>query len=170
MLGPHELEMAMPTQTMPHTAQADLLKASTAATFRSICGVEPRLDDPVDGNIEAHGVEAVIALVGNVSWSLSLAFPSATAEEVARKFSGFEIPFDSADMIDVIGELANVLAGDVAARMDSRGVKVKLSMPSVVRGDALDLTQPSAVESVRLRFLLPQGPMRVVLAMGASAA
>jgi len=53
------------------------------------------------------------------------------------------VPFESSDMGDAIGELANVIAGSVKARLDQRGAKANISLPTVLRG--------SAVESVHLQ-------------------
>ena len=146
--------------------QRSVLNDSTISTFGAICGAEPTLEgecgECADGTTSVQGI---IAVVGDVSWSLSLAFPPETAEAIAQKFAGFEIPYESADMADVIGELANVMAGDVVARLDRKGLKVKMSLPNVARGESLHLNQPGASQTLKLRFKLPQGPMIVGMAV-----
>jgi CheY-specific phosphatase CheX len=110
----------------------------------------------------------IIAVIGDVSWSLSLAFSSETAVRIAKKFAGFEIEYDSADMADVVGELANVLAGDVVARLDELGIKAALSLPTVARVSDLKLSEPGAVESLRLKYSTSEGTFLVGLAVGKS--
>jgi CheY-specific phosphatase CheX len=144
---------------------AEVLADSTRSTLGAICGAEPVLEKGGPAEPEAGSVQGVIAVVGDLSWSLSLAFAPATAESIARKFSGFDIAYDSADMDDVIGELANVMAGDVAARLDRLGFKVSISLPTVARGSDLHLMQPGAVSMLKMRFKLPQGHAWVGLAV-----
>jgi CheY-specific phosphatase CheX len=151
------------TQTATHF---DVLKDSTLHTFGAICGSEPVLRGPDSPDDHNGGVCGIVSMLGDVSLSLSLSFPPDTAEQIAVKFSGFDIPYDSDDMNDVIGELANTMAGDVVARLDRRGVKVKMSLPTVARGARLEIGQPGASDNLRIQFDLPQGPMVVGLAVG----
>jgi chemotaxis protein CheX len=150
------------TSATPHV---DLLRDSTILTFRTICGGEPEYQGTVEASEDPIGVQGIIAVVGDLNWSVSLAFPPATAEALALQFAGFEIPYDSPDMNDVIGEIANVLAGDVVARLDSQGHSVKMSLPTVARGEDLHVYQPGAVINSCLQFHLPQGSMCVALAI-----
>jgi chemotaxis protein CheX len=147
------------------TKHLEVLKDSTIGTFSAICGAKPTFEGNTGMDPDRGGVRGIIAVVGDLSWSVSLAFPPETAQAIALKFSGFDIPYDSDDMNDVIGELANVMAGDVVARLDSAGVKVKMSLPTVARGTDLELHQPGSITSVKMRFGLPQGPLFVGLAI-----
>lgn len=149
---------------------AEVLAESTRSTLGAICGAEPVLEQASVTEPAAESVQGIIAMVGDLSWSMSLAFPPETAVPLARKFSGFDIDYDSADMNDVIGELANVMAGDVVARLDRRGCKVKMSLPTVARGTDLHVLQPGAVSMLRMQFRLPQGPAWVALAVAKDCA
>jgi chemotaxis protein CheX len=144
----------------------DLLRESTQATFLTICGAEAEYVGTCVAGHDTTGVQGIIAVVGDLSWSLSLAFSPETAEALALQFAGFEIAYDSADMNDMIGEIANVLAGDVVARLDAQGHNVKMSLPTVARGRDLHVHQPGAVLNEVLCFRLPQGSMAVGLSIG----
>lgn len=146
----------------------DVLRSSVTAVFSMFCGEEPSFLGL--GNDGASGsVIGIIAMVGDVSWSLAVGFSNNTAEAMARQFAGMDIPFDSPDMSDVVGELANVLAGDVVARLDERGVKVGMSIPTVALGKDMNLAQPGAVSSLQIRFGSPQGEFVVGLTVGRSS-
>jgi chemotaxis protein CheX len=161
--------MAQSTNSTIERKHAEVLMESTRFTFGSICGAQPVLEGDATVQPDA-GVQGIVAVVGDLSWSLSLSFPPATAEALARKFSGFDIAYDSPDMNDVIGELANVMAGDVVARLDRLGVKVKMSLPTVARGKDVHLAQPGAVSMLSIQAKLPQGPAWVGLAVGRAEA
>lgn len=152
------------------TTHIKVLRDSTISTFGAFCGSEPSYDGSDHIPDEAASVQGIIAMVGDLSWSVTLGFPPETATALALKFAGFEIPFESEDMTDVVGELANVLAGDLVARLDALGVSAKMSLPSVARGRSFSMVQPGASSAAQLRFTLPQGPMWIGLAVGKVAA
>lgn len=95
---------------------------------------EVRVPSPLQSDIVA-----LISLVGDLEWTLMLALPKATAESLAARFAGFAIPFDSPDMGDAIGELTNILGGEVKARLDQAGVRADISLPSVMRGQNISI-------------------------------
>lgn len=112
----------------------DCVTQAAAQIFNSTCGVEVALVPEQD--LSDDGVVlGIISLVGEVEWSLFLGLPRQTAVSVAAKFAGFEIPFDSNDMGDAVGELTNIFAGQVKALLDERGVKAEISLPSVLRAE-----------------------------------
>ncbi len=133
------------------------LKDSVITTFSSICGLEPVCNsENANGAAHCDGIVGIISIVGEDSaLSLMLGFPRDSATAMAMQFAGFEIPFDSSDMGDVIGELANVLAGDAVARLQNIGMNVEMSLPTVVRGSNVELLMPGDLPSSRIQFELP---------------
>ncbi|MHC4716336.1 MAG: chemotaxis protein CheX [Planctomycetota bacterium] len=77
---------------------------------------------------------AMVSLIGDVDWSVFLGFPRHTAMGIASAFAGFDIPFESEDMPDAIGELTNIYVGLVKSRLDARGAQARSSLPDVMRG------------------------------------
>jgi len=133
-----------------------------------MCGleVEPQ-GDGSEADISGDGaVVAVISLVGDVEWSIHLGLPRDTAIGVTSQFFGFEIPFDSDDMGDAVGELANIIAGDVKAKLDTRGLKVELSLPSVVRGEHMELLSPRSLPTQTTVYTSPCGSMWTAVVAG----
>jgi chemotaxis protein CheX len=114
------------------------------------------------------GIVAIISLVSDPLWAFTLVLPRAAAPVLAKKFAGFDIPFDSRDMADVVGELANVVAGDIVARLDRRGVKAKMSLPMVASGTDVHLLLPADVQSKDLAFQLPEGTFWVEVVVAGS--
>lgn len=102
---------------------------------------------------------AIISLVGDVEWSIFLGLPRDTAPALAAKFAGFEIPFDSPDMGDAVGELANILAGEVKRRLEAKGVKVDISLPSVIRAESLEVLVQRSADAVKMCYGSPVGTL-----------
>jgi CheY-specific phosphatase CheX len=118
--------------------------AAAVSVIGQACGVELTPTD--EENMWREGaVIGVISIMGDVDWSVFLGLPRDTAEILTEKFAGFEIPFDSEDMGDAVGELTNILAGNVKSRLAEKGVRTNISLPNVLRAENLQvLVQRSA--------------------------
>ena len=125
--------MATDAPVLEVSSYGDCIAAAADTTFLTVCGVSPQVVACPPEDVKEEMVLAVISLMGHVEWSVFLGLPQATAVAAAAKFAGFPIPFDSPDTGDAIGELTNILAGQVKAILDKKGVKVEISLPSVMR-------------------------------------
>ncbi|HVM60237.1 MAG TPA: chemotaxis protein CheX [Verrucomicrobiae bacterium] len=119
------------------------LVEAVVSTIASVCKTQAtpkaqRAEVRVDG----EKIIASVSLVGDVEMTVFLGMPSATAVALAEKFAGFKVPFESPDMADAIGELGNMIAGDLKIRLDRSGLKANISLPTVFRGQDLTVTTP----------------------------
>jgi len=132
----------------------DCVSQSVSEVLNASCGItlQPEEYQPVADLASNGAVLAVISLVGSVEWSICLGLPKDTACALTEKFAGFEIPFDSDDMGDAVGELVNVLAGEVKLKLDKRGVKAELSLPSVIRGKRMHIIAQKDLPSATFCF------------------
>lgn len=110
-----------------------------------------------------NGVIGIISFVGTLPWSLLAAFPRETALPMMHKFAGFEIPFEGADMVDATGELVNVVAGPIIAKLVAAGLDAKMSLPTVARGQGIEILLPSHSQIQRLLFASATGPFSVTI-------
>ena len=149
-------------------AVADAVKQAIDVTLAAICGEKPVLQTGGEPPGCCACVAAIISFIGDVSWSLSWALNEDTAPALINKFVGFEIPFDSPDMGDAVGELVNVLAGDVVAQLEKRRIKVQMSLPTVARGKALELMPEKGTAVAQLDYTSTQGSfwLRLMSAKG----
>lgn len=120
-------------------------------------------EEATQETLKCDGVVGVIGLVGDVEWGLVVGIPRDTAPKLAEGFTGFEIPFDSDDMGDAIGELTNLLAGDVKVNLDRVGVASDISLPQVFRGEGIEVLRPPRVPSMVLSFESSCGPFWVAV-------
>ena len=129
--------------------------------FTMACGsaIEPQEGADPASEVGGPVLLSVVSLVGDLEWTCFLGLPQPTAEALAQAFSGFEIPFDSEDMGDAVGELANLFGGGVKALLDKKGVKVEISLPSVMRGDNLHMLPQKGFSIKQQVFQSPHGPV-----------
>lgn len=107
-----------------------------------------------------EGVMGVISFVGTLPWTLILALPQSTAISMMCQFAGFEIPYTSADMIDAVGELVNILAGAASSEAEAVQIQSRMSLPSVARG-SLQMCFPKTTLVHRMHYSSAPGPFRV---------
>lgn len=143
---------------------ADGVKLAVENTLTSILGAKPLLKKTDNGNGACSGVIGIISFLGDLSWSFSLILPEETSKKLVVKFAGFEIPFDSPDMCDVVGELGNVIAGDIVARLDAKGIKAEMSLPMVARGHDVEVFSPEGMPTLKLGYDTKEGPFFLKLA------
>jgi len=110
-----------------------------------------------DGDI----LVAVLPFVGDFPCQLRAVFRPVVAESVAKNFFGFEIASDGDDMIDTLGEILNVIAGDLSARLDGDGLTVQMSLPTVIRGSDIEFTSSPECEESWAQFRTPDGEILV---------
>jgi chemotaxis protein CheX len=135
----------------------DVSRDSILSIFNTIFGAEPKLESGGDGGPVGEGVVGIISFMGDVNYIIMLALPKDSAIAMASKFCGFDIDYDSADMGDVVGELANVLAGDIVARMSKEDFKITMSLPTIMRGHDVEPLLPRGLPLEKLNFSSGEG-------------
>lgn len=129
------------------------VKESVFNTFESILGEKLEYVEEGNGNGPLNGI------IGNVTVfnsdhtiSLMLAIPKDTALFFSEVFIGMELPFESDDMGDLVGEISNILAGDVAANVEKVGFRGQSSLPTATRGSDLTLFMPNKPPTKKMKF------------------
>jgi chemotaxis protein CheX len=144
----------------------DMVVTSVENTFASICGDTPDLVEQFKDLAPLNGIIGNIAVFNPLhTLSIMLAVPKETAMAISVKFVGMEIPFESDDIGDLIGEISNILAGEVAANVETIGFRGQSSLPTATRGSDLRLFLPNKPPSARLRFKGEDGEFWLFLAL-----
>lgn len=111
----------------------DCFTQATATTYSSIFGSAPTWTegDPSPSGEEMVGV---ISFMGELPLTYLLGIPREASIQMAEKFVGMPIDYSSPEMADVVGELANVIAGDIVARLEKVNCKAQMGLPTIARG------------------------------------
>lgn len=120
-------------------------------TFEMICGELPANASTTEEET-SDGMVGMMSFAGDLPWSLMLLMPKKTAIEFSGIFAGTEIAFDSPDMGDMIGELTNVISGPITAQLEKLGVKAQMSLPTVARGNDVQLLIPADLPTSDICF------------------
>jgi len=117
-----------------------------------------RADEPL-----LDSVSGVVSLTGKYSGLLALHFPVSSAMDVAGAFLDLELEEIDADVLDAIGELTNMLAGNIKAELDPSGSQVQLSIPSTFHGDEYRIERIAGTANICIPFYLDYGDFQVEL-------
>jgi len=116
---------------------------SVAETFENMleCSVQaggPILNEDAEGTPDIIGV---IGLSGTAQGIVALKLPVKTALAIIGRMIGTELRSIDSSIIDGVGELVNIVAGNAKAKF--KGHAISLSLPTVVRGSIYKLTNLS---------------------------
>jgi chemotaxis protein CheX len=150
-------------------AIADAALTATEVALESIIGSKPKRLSDTAPTTPVPMLASIISFVGETRWSYTLTITEPVAFTLVEKFCGMALPFDSDDMADAVGELVNVIAGEVTVQLEKRKLRGKMSLPTVLRGVGVELVPNRTTPTHNQDFSLPMGPMSVrLLAAGAS--
>jgi CheY-specific phosphatase CheX len=119
-------------------------------------GETAEVENPLTGTIGLTG----LAFQGLLQIHCS---SGAARSMAAAMLGGEEMLDEDASLIgDSLGELANMLGGAVKQRIDQTGVRIEISLPSVVEGE-LEAQDDEDMDCAVLDFLVDGHPVRTTL-------
>jgi chemotaxis protein CheX len=136
---------------------------ATIHTFQTMCSSTPTREPAFlkgDGE-QAYGISGVIALGGEAVGTVVLAFPEAVAISVVGKFVGEPFAAITARVVDGVGELANLIAGDAKNRLVQKGFKFEVGAPKIITGRSYVSAQNKSSPCVVVPFSCEFGKFRL---------
>ncbi len=140
----------------------DAACVSVENTLASILGSRPTRT-AAEPTSDGPAVLGIITFVGDEKWSMSMVLTADVARQMVEKFCGMALEYDSPDMGDAVGELVNVIAGEVVAQMEKRRRKSKMSLPIVIRGKAMEFVQERGAAVEQVGYTSSEGPFTIRL-------
>ena len=94
----------------------------------------------------------MIALHGDVHWSVVLGFTPDSAQGVATRFAGYDVPRDGPELGDAIGEIVNIVGGSVKRLLAPRALTADLSLPTVITATQFQVILQRKTTSSHVHF------------------
>ena len=136
----------------------DCVKVSITSVFEKSFGTIPSFqNDQQETQNLGEGIVGIISYTGDITWIMMISFPKDCAVGLFARFAGFEVDYDSPDMGDVVGEMANILAGNVVGCLNDRDFKCAMSLPTLIRGYNVEPMPPRGLPSKKLIVSMPDG-------------
>ncbi|HEW92884.1 MAG TPA: chemotaxis protein CheX [Thermotogaceae bacterium] len=92
-----------------------------------------------------YSVVGIIGFTGRISGNLVYSFKDQTVFEVMKTMIGMEINEIDEMALSAVGELANMISGNIATNLEKIGYKIEISPPSVVKGKEVSVKMEGVV-------------------------
>lgn len=104
-------------------------------------------------------VSGIIGLAGETTGAVVLSFSRETAIAVVSKLAGKPYNALSNEVLDGVGELVNIIAGN--AKKDLEEFRIVISLPGVIVGTSYKIHWPDGIPVITIPFECELGPFSV---------
>lgn len=107
-------------------------------------------DEPIVGEKTSKdsNLTSMIGLGGDMRGVLAIHCPTQVATAITGGFLGMEIEEIDEDVKDAVGEIANMVAGNLKISFEKIGVNVKLAIPTAIVGESFQVRGIADAERV----------------------
>lgn len=138
-------------------AISSFIRAAVPEVFSTMLEMKARpeeSDQPVAQPISIDGVCGGVSFTGAMTGVLYLNLSDQTAKVSTNKVLGGSCLIDDDAVNDVVGELTNMITGNLKSKMADKGFSCRLSIPTVMRGHDVHLEAKEANLAIRNVFHL----------------
>lgn len=104
-----------------------------------------------------QSITGMVGLAGTHKGLLAVHLSRQIALDVTSNFLGMDVVEINEDVQDAIGEIANMLGGNLKTILSDRGKDIQLSLPSTISGDEYNFSSQAEAEQLILPFQAPSG-------------
>jgi chemotaxis protein CheX len=108
-----------------------------------------------------QSITGMVGLAGTHKGVLAVHFPKKVALAVTSSFLGMDVDEINEDVQDAIGEIANMLGGNLKTILSDRGKDIQLSLPSTIFGDEYAFSSQAEGDQIIIPFQAPSGTFYV---------
>ncbi len=134
---------------------------STISVFETMLGCKIQRSGlrTKDRREAEHEISGIIGLSGRVVGTVVVSLSAETAIGAAEAMLGERPSEIDDDVLDVVGELANMVAGGAKTQLEQ--YELNISLPNVITGVGHIINFPSKVPLICIDFDCPWGPLCV---------
>jgi chemotaxis protein CheX len=128
---------------------------SITDVFDTMLSMEVELDGASSGEISSDRIVGTVCFAGKVMGCINLHVGSTFAENITAAMLGMEPDEIESDeeIHDVIGELSNMVGGDLKSRLCDAGFDCQLSIPSTTAGSNFKIESKGWIKQERINFI-----------------
>lgn len=114
-----------------------------------------------------QGVTAIIDLTGDFHCRVALNLPRAVALAATSRWTGESVSAVNADVVDTVGELVNIIAGQARAQLEH--LPLQMGLPQVLKTPTHRVDFPKVKRAVHIPFHSAWGILSVDVGMESHA-
>ena len=137
---------------------------STLVVFSSMAHIEPQVGTPKlkdnSQTVQGKNITGLMDMVGaKGKASIALTFSESAILLIANKMMPPDSQASSIDgmVIDLVGELANMVLGGAKSELECQGYHFKLSLPTIILGTDYLIAHKTNAPIIKLPFTMPVG-------------
>jgi chemotaxis protein CheX len=162
-----------PTDGVSQEELIAIIKAATLEVFSTMLSMEiaacETLPEPTVSAPNSSGVVSILGIAGVWSGTGGLACSGALACKLSSQFLMAECPTVNDDVLDAVGEITNMIVGNVKTVLEDRLGPMGLSTPSVIFGRNFQTRSARSHEWTVIPFETGGERMYVQLCVGPAA-
>jgi len=141
---------------------------ATVSVFNTMLGCEVSRTGLAlhDSFTPEFDITGIIGLSGKASGDIVISFEKCLALSAAEALAGEHYDEISQDVIDTVGELTNMIAGNAKASMEK--FEMHLALPTVIVGKNHSICFPSKVRPISIPFKSSMGKLNVEIGLAPS--
>ncbi len=138
---------------------------ATKDVFSTMIMMDLVNDTPIigKGGEIVSNLSSMLGLGGGIRGVLAIHCPTQVAEGITGEFLGMEISELNDDVKDAIGEIANMIAGNLKIYFAGKGIDVKLAIPTSVIGESYHISGLFGANRIVIPFTNQKGPFWIEL-------
>lgn len=138
---------------------------SNMETFAKMVGNEAKPGKPVLKQAAKldYDISGIIGLSGKVIGTVALSFPETTALAVCNKFMSADLKVMNGEILDAVGELVNIVAGN--AKKGLSEFNIEISLPSVIVGKNHRIVEPKGCSGFVIPFACALGDFHMSVSL-----
>ena len=128
----------------------------TREVFTTMLMVELEIGDLIEGkggDVQAN-ITSMLGLGKDIRGMLAVHCPANVAKEITGTFLGMEVQELDGDVKDAIGEIANMVAGNLKIFFQENGQDIELAIPTTVVGDSFHTSGMFGATRVAVPFTM----------------
>lgn len=133
---------------------------SVVNVLSTMAGITPTIGKPTikEDNNAPGVVTGLIDMAGKqTQGSLAISFSEPVALEIAEKMLGLNVSQIDAEIEDMVGEMANMMAGGAKAIYEEQGLDFDLTRPEVISGENHEVNHRVDGTTILLPFTTETG-------------
>jgi chemotaxis protein CheX len=139
--------------------------SATRDVFSTMVMMELESGSPVIGKGGAitSNISSMLGFGGGLKGVLAIHCTTQSAQGITSAFLGMEVEALDEDVKDAIGELTNMIAGNLKVFFAQTGIDVKLAIPTSVIGESYHISGLFGANRTVVPFVSEKGPFWVEL-------
>lgn len=104
-----------------------------------------------------NSITGMVGLAGMFKGVIAIHVPYTVAFAITSNFLGMDVNEMNEDVQDAIGEIANMLGGNIKTILSDKGKAIQLSLPSTISGAEYQLSSSGNVDRIVIEFAAAAG-------------